>query len=449
LRYQTHSDSDLREILAAIGVESTEALFDSIPEDLRLRGDLPIPGPLSEVELDRELRALAARNRHAASGPSFLGAGAYHHYIPAIVDHLIQRGEFLTAYTPYQAEMSQGTLQAIFEFQTLICQLTEMEVANASLYDGATATAEAVFMAQRLQGRSRILISETLHPHYRQVVWSLAANLGLDLTPVPRGGDGRTEAAALAGAAGGDLAAVVVQSPNFFGCIEDLEAAARVARGCGALLIVVVAEGISLGLLAGPGRFGADLVVGEGQSFGLPLSYGGPYLGLMATRERFVRQMPGRLAGEAYDAEGRRGFVLTLSTREQHIRRERATSNICTNQGLCALTAAIYLSTLGRRGLRLVARRNLDAASWARRRLAAVRGCALPFAAPTFHEFVLRLPGPAAAWRRRMAERGILGGLPLGPYDRGLEDCMLICCTELTRRDDVEALARCLEEGGR
>ena len=447
MRFHTSSEGDLRKLLDEIGVPGVDTLFESMPASLRLDGALDVPGPLSEIELDRKLYALASRNRSSDGAPSFLGAGAYHHYAPAIIDHLILRGEYLTTYTPYQAEISQGSLQAIFEFQTLICQLTEMEVANASMYDGATATAEAVFMAHRISRRRRVLVSGALHPHYAEVLSSLTHNLDLEVETFSRGEDGRSDLNALESALGGDVAAVIVQQPNFLGCVEDLEAAAGLAHGCGALFVTTVTEGLSLGLLAGPGRAGADIVVGEGQSYGLPLSFGGPYLGLMATRSKFVRQMPGRLAGEAHDAAGNRGYVLTLSTREQHIRRERATSNICTNQGLCALAGTIYLATLGRAGLREVAQRNLDAATYARQRLAAIRGCSLPFAAPTFNEFVLRLPGPAAEFRRRIRDAGMIAGLPLGPYDPALEDCMLLCFTEFTRKQDVEALASCLEGG--
>jgi len=431
-----------------IGAPDVESLFDAVPGDLRLRRDLDVPGPLSELELDRLLREMASANRHAGGGPSFLGGGAYHHYVPAVIDHLILRGEFLTSYTPYQAEMSQGSLQAIFEFQTLICQLTEMEVANASMYDGATSLAESVLMAHRLNSRRRVLVSRGVHPLHRQVVMALAGNLELDVAEIPLAPDGRTDLGALEAALSEDVAAVALQSPNFFGCVEDLEPACGLTHDRGALFVASVVEAISLGgLLAGPGRFGADIVVGEGQSLGIPLSYGGPYLGLMATRDQFVRQMPGRLVGEARDGGGDRGYVLTLSTREQHIRRERATSNICTNQGLCALAATIYLAVLGRSGMRAIARRNLDIAAHARGRLAEVAGCSLEFSAPTFNEFVLRLPGDAEAYHRLMAESGVIGGLPLGPHEPGLENCMLICTTEMTRRDDIEALAACIESG--
>jgi len=447
VRFHTNSDADVAELLRTVEAPDLGSLFDSIPSGLRLGRDLAIDGPLSELELDRRLRRLAESNRHAGRLPSFLGAGAYHHYIPAIIDHLVLRGEFLTSYTPYQAEFSQGTLQAIFEFQTLICQLTEMEVANASLYDGATALGEAVLMANRVTGRKRVLLSAAIHPHYRAVVRTLVRHVGLEVQEVPRAADGRSDLAELERLLGDDVACVAVQSPNFFGCVEAWSDAVERTQRHGALFVGVVAEGVSLGLLAGPGRFGADLVVGEGQSFGLPVQFGGPYVGLMASRERYLRQLPGRLVGEARDAEGRRGYVLTLSTREQHIRRERATSNICTNQGLCALVATIYLAVVGRQGLRAIARRNLDASAYARRRLSEVAGCSLAFTAPTFNEFVLRLPGPAEAYRRWIGEQGVIAGLPLGRYEPGLEDAMLICATELTRRDDIDRLAAAIETG--
>jgi glycine dehydrogenase subunit 1 len=449
VRFHTNSDADVEDLLRTVEAPDLRSLFDSIPAPLRLGGDLAIDGPLSELELDRRLRGLADSNRHAGRLPTFLGAGAYHHYIPAIIDHLILRGEFLTSYTPYQAEFSQGTLQAIFEFQTLICQLTEMEVANASLYDGATALGEAMLMANRITGRKRVLLSAAIHPHYRATVRTLVRHLGLEVQEIPHGPDGRTDTAALDRLLADDVACVAVQSPNFFGCVETWFDAVEHTQRHGALFVGVVAEGISLGLLGGPGRFGADLVVGEGQSFGLPVQFGGPYVGLMASRDRYLRQLPGRLVGEAQDAEGRRGYVLTLSTREQHIRRERATSNICTNQGLCALAATIYLAVVGQQGLRAIARRNLDAATYARRRLSEVAGCSLPFAAPTFNEFVLRLPGPAEAFRRWIGEQGLIAGLPLGRYEAALEDAMLICVTELTRREDIDRLAEAIESGSR
>jgi glycine dehydrogenase subunit 1 len=434
-------------MLHVIGVADVESLFASIPEGARVRHGFDLPQPLSEMELGRRLHDLAARNHAVGDRPSFLGAGAYHHFVPAVVDHLLLRGEFLTAYTPYQAEFSQGTLQAIFEFQTLIAQLTEMDVANASLYDGATALAESMLMAQRIKRRGTILLSSGIHPHYREVVRTLAQHAELAIREVGIDASGRTDAEAVGQAADDDVAAVAIQSPNFFGCVEDLEALGGVVQQSGALFVVTVAEALSLGLLAGPGHFGADIVVGEGQSLGLPLSHGGPYLGLMATRERYLRQMPGRLAGEARDSEGRRGYALTLSTREQHIRRERATSNICTNQGLCALAATIYMALMGKTGLREVAQRNLDLAAHARALLGGLDGFSLAYSAPTFNEFVLRLPGDAEAYGRWLASQGILGGLPLGRYYPDLHDCMLFCITEMNGKADVEKLAGALEEG--
>ena len=446
MRYHSASDEDLRGLLERVGVPDVDALLDCIPEELRLAGDLDLPGPQSEMELERKLKEIAAANRPSGAGPSFLGAGAYHHYTPSVVDHLLLRGEFLSAYTPYQAEISQGSLQAIFEFQTLIAQLFEMDVANASLYDGATALAEGVFMAHRITRRPRVLLSRGIHPHYRQVVASLTVNLDIEVEELDLGGDGRCAPEVLEAALGDDVALVALQQPNFLGCVEDLRGMAERIHEQGALFLVTVVEAMSLGLLAGPGRFDADIVVGEGQSFGLPLSFGGPYLGLMATRDRFVRQMPGRLVGEARDAEDRRGYVLTLSTREQHIRRGRATSNICTNQGLCALAATIYLALVGRRGLQGLARRNLDMATYARDRLSGLPGCSLPFGAPTFNEFVLQVPGDATTYESWLSDHGILAGLPLGSHYPELHDCLLFCTTEITRREDVDQLVALMEQ---
>lgn len=447
MRYHSTSEESLQDMLQVIGVSDVEALFTSIPDGARLQQEMDLPQPHSEMELGRRLEELASRNHSVGTRPSFLGAGAYHHFVPAVVDHLLLRGEFLTAYTPYQAEFSQGTLQAIFEFQTLIAQLTEMDVANASLYDGATALAEGMFMARRVKRRNKIVLSSAIHPHYREVVRTLAQHAQLSIEEVEIDATGRTDKDALRRIMDSDVAAVAVQSPNFFGCVEDLDLLGTVVHESGALFVVNVAEALSLGVLHGPGHFGADIVVGEGQSLGLPISHGGPYLGLMATRDSYLRQMPGRLAGEAYDAEGRRGYALTLSTREQHIRRERATSNICTNQGLCALAATIYMALMGKNGLRDVAQRNLDLASYARKRLGGLAGFSLAFAAPTFNEFVLRLPGDAEAYGRWLASKGILAGLALGRHVPALQDCMLLCFTEMTRKSDVDQLADALEEG--
>ncbi len=342
-------------MLHHIGLQSAEELFDSIPEDLRLHRHLAVPASLSELDLLGRFERMADRNVSARQ-TSFLGAGAYSHYIPTVVDHIISRSEFFTAYTPYQPEISQGTLQTIFEFQTLVCQLTGMEVANASMYDGSTALAEAVLMAQRITRRSKVISSQAVHPEYLEVVRTYVQHAGIALSLAEfEPATGRTSHN-IAESLDDKTAAIVVQSPNFFGCLEDVSKLAEKAHAAGALLIVTITESISLGLLKPPGALGADIVVAEGQSFGVPLSFGGPYLGLFATRQEYARQLPGRLVGEAYDRQGRRGFVLTLATREQHIRREKATSNICTNEGLIALAATVYLEVMGRRGIQEVAR---------------------------------------------------------------------------------------------
>src|SRR5215468_6065932 len=378
-------------MLRQIGVRSMDNLFDSIPDDLRLRRSLNVPHALSELELLKKFDTTATRNP-AASRISFLGAGAYSHYIPTIVDSLISRSEFFTAYTPYQPEISQGTLQAIYEFQTLVCQLTGMDLANASMYDGSTAMAEAVLMAERVTRRSKVIASSAIHPEYLDVAHTYVQHAGIQLQhSVYCAETGATLADSL-GALDDKTAAVVVQSPNFFGCIEDVQALADKAHAVGALLIVVVTEAMSFGLLKSPGRCGADIVVAEGQSFGVPLSFGGPYVGLFATRDKYARQIPGRLAGEAFDKNGRRGFVLTLATREQHIRREKATSNICTNEGLIALAATVYLETMGRKGIQEVAQQCVQKAAYAAKQIAALPGFSIPFTAPVFNEFVVRSP---------------------------------------------------------
>src|SRR2546425_10672761 len=388
-------------MLHQVGLNSAEELFDSIPKDLRLSRNLNTPPALSEIELLAGFEQLATRNR-AAGRTSFLGAGAYQHYIPTIVDHIISRSEFFTAYTPYQPEISQGTLQVIFEFQTLVCQLTGMEVANASMYDGSTALAEAVLMAERVTKRSKVVACGAIHPEYLEVVNTYVQHAGIELLHAPVNSEtGQTSS--LDNLLDDKTAALVVQSPNFFGCIEDVAALAARAHSVGALLIVAVTESISLGLLKSPGACGADIVVAEGQSFGVPLSFGGPYVGLFATLAKYARQIPGRLVGEAYDKEGRRGFVLTLATREQHIRREKATSNICTNEGLIALAATVYLETMGRRGLQEVAEQCAQKTAFAARRISEIEGFSLPFTAPRFNEFVVGAPIAASGLLSRLA----------------------------------------------
>lgn len=426
-------------MLQHVGLSSADELFDSIPKDLRLARNLNTPGALSEIELLAGFDKLAEQNR-AAKRTSFLGAGAYQHYIPTVVDHIISRSEFFTAYTPYQPEISQGTLQAIFEFQTLVCQLTGLEVANASMYDGSTALAEAVLMAERVTKRSKVIACGAIHPEYLDVVTTYVQHAGIELARAEF--DTATgQTSDVTGLIDDDTAALVVQSPNFFGCIEDVTALAEQAHAAGALLIVAVTEAISLALLKSPGACGADIVVAEGQSFGVPLSFGGPYVGLFATREKYARQIPGRLVGEAYDKQGRRGFVLTLATREQHIRREKATSNICTNEGLIALAATVYLETMGRRGLQEVAEQCVQKAAYAAKQIAALEGFSVPFSAPRFNEFVARAPGNAKDLLARLAsERNITGGLPLSRYFKDRPNEFLVCVTEMNSRADIDAL---------
>src|SRR5687768_8154168 len=427
-------------MLEAIGLKSAEELFDSIPQDLLLKRPLNTPAALSEIELLNRFERMGGRNA-GARRPSFLGGGAYSHYIPTIVDHIISRSEFFTAYTPYQPEISQGTLQAIFEFQTLVCQLTGMDIANASMYDGSTAMAEAVLMAERVTKRSKVIASSAIHPEYLQVAHTYVQHAGIELQHSAYSTEtGATSADSLSGL-DDKTAAVVVQSPNFFGCVEDVQALADKAHAVGALLIVVVTEAISFGLLKSPGACGADIVVAEGQSFGVPLSFGGPYVGLFATREKYARQIPGRLVGEAFDAKGRRGYVLTLATREQHIRREKATSNICTNEGLIALAATVYLETMGRRGVQEAARQCAQKAAYTARAISGLKGYSLPFSGPCFNEFVVRGPLKSVELLSRLAgENAINGGLALSRYFADRPNDLLVCVTETNTREQIDAL---------
>jgi len=440
LRYIPNSPDERADMLQQIGVASIENLFDSIPEGLRLRQHLDVPPAASEIELLRQFDEMGARNQ-AARRISFLGGGAYSHYTPTIVDHLISRSEFFTAYTPYQPEISQGTLQSIFEFQTLVCQLTGMDIANASMYDGSTAMAEAVLMAERVTKRSKVIVSAAVHPQYLEVAHTYVQHAGIDLQQALYCTESGTTLTESLSALDENTAAIVVQSPNFFGCIEDLEALSEQAHAKGALVIVAVTEAMSFGLLRSPGACGADIVVAEGQSFGVPLSFGGPYVGLFATRDKYARQIPGRLVGEAYDKNGRRGFVLTLATREQHIRREKATSNICTNEGLIALAATIYLETMGRRGVQEVAQQCAQKAHYAAREIAKLAGFSLPFSAPFFNEFVVCSPINAASLLERLArEKGIDGGIALARFDSSRPNDFLVCVTETNTREQIDAL---------
>lgn len=436
-------------MLEAIGLGSAEELFDSIPQELRLQRPLNTPGALSEMELLDRFEQMGARNA-GARRICFMGGGAYSHYTPTIVDHILSRSEFFTAYTPYQPEISQGTLQAIFEFQTLVCQLTGMEVANASMYDGSTALAEAVLMAERITRRSKVIASSAAHPQYLEVVRTYVQHAGIHLELAHFDEKTGQSWESLAKAIDDSTAALVVQSPNFFGCVEDVAAVADAAHAKGALLIVAITEAMSLGLLKSPGACGADIVVAEGQSFGVPVSFGGPYVGLFATQEKYARQIPGRLVGEAYDRKGRRGFVLTLATREQHIRREKATSNICTNEGLIALAATVYLETMGRRGIQEVAQQCAQKAAYAARAISGLKNYSLPFTGPCFNEFVVRGPGKAVDLLARLGrDKGIDGGIALSRFMSDRPNDFLVCVTETNSREQIDALLAGLAELGR
>jgi glycine dehydrogenase subunit 1 len=445
MRYLPLTDADRRAMLATVGVPSIDSLFRDVPASARLTAPVDLPDHLGEIEVERRIGALAAKNLGTGRAPSFLGAGAYRHHVPAAVDHLIQRGEFLTSYTPYQPEVAQGTLQYLFEFQTQVALITGMDVANASMYDGATATAEAVMMANRVTRRGRAVLSGALHPHYREIIETHARFHGFSVVaaaPDPTGGED------LEPLVDGETSCVVVQNPGFFGHLRDHSPLAETCRAKGALLIVAVTEPVSLGAVKPPGEMGADIVTAEGQPIGNALSYGGPYVGLFATREKYIRQMPGRLIGQTVDSDGRRGWVLTLSTREQHIRREKATSNICTNSGLCALAFTIHMTLLGETGFTRLAALNHAAAVHAAERLEHIAGVTL-LTDSFFNEFTVRLPRPAAPVVDRLAERGILGGVPVSrllPDRPELADLLLVAVTELTSDDDIRALSAGLQE---
>ena len=443
MRYLPHSDHERADMLAVVGAATAESLFARVPSHALLREPVNLPSHSPEFLVEAKMRGLAGQNQAAGDGPFFIGAGAYRHHVPATVDHLIQRSEWLTAYTPYQPEVSQGTLQMLFEFQTQVAHLTGMEVANASMYDGSTATAEAVLMARRLTRRNRIVLSGGLHPHYRDVVRTYLGD-GPDLVCLPASPEGQGDILSRIDA---ETAAIVVQTPDFYGHLRDLRAAADAAHAAGALLIVVVTEVVSLGLIEAPGALGADIVVCEGQSIGNPLNFGGPYVGLMATRKEFIRQMPGRLCGETVDADGNRGFVLTLSTREQHIRREKATSNICTNSGLCALAFSIHMALLGEAGLKRLARLNHHNAVRLARMLGTVPGVEL-LNRTFFNEMTVRLPVPAGPVVEMLAQAGVLAGVPvsrLEPGNPAVENLIVLAATELTTDADIEMLAECLD----
>ncbi len=434
MRYLPKSPAEREEMLAAIGAKSIEELFSSIPEAYRLKKPLNLPGPLSEAEVIRYFEERGAENSLGYS--RFLGAGVYPHLRSVVTDAILQRGEFLTSYTPYQAEIAQGTLQAIFEFQTLMCQLTGQEVANASMYDGSTATTEAVLMAERLTGRRRVLLARSLHPEYREVLRTYARNSGLTVEEIVFGAAGTLDTKGLRNALRDDVCAVVLQSPNFLGAIENIAGAAEIVHGAGALLVVAVAEALSLGLVKPPAE--ADIVAMEGQSFGLAPSYGGPFVGVIASKDKFVRQMPGRLAGQTIDVNGHRGFVLTLATREQHIRREKATSNICTNQALCALAATVHLTLLGKEGIREMAEQNLAKAQFALSELEKIHGVKRSFSALFFNEFAVELPRSVKMVNAELLKSKIVGPYVLGAAYPELSKHALVCVTETTSRAEIE-----------
>ncbi len=445
MRYIPHTPDDIKFLLDTVGVRSVEALFDQIPENLRLENLLDLPEPLCELELMRHMEELAGRNRDVGRALSFLGGGSYSHHVPPAVDEILRRGEFYTAYTPYQPEVSQGTLQSIFEFQTLVCQLLGMDIANASMYDGATGTTEAMLMAQRVTRRDKLLVASNLHPEYREVANTYLSAHPEWLTEIPFTAEGQVDVGWISQRIDNETAAVVIQYPNFFGNLEPLKEIATVAHCAGALLVVSFSEALAFGLIKPPGAFDADIVAGEGHSFGVPMGFGGPHLGMFASRGQFARAMPGRLVGRTVDTEGRDAYVLTLSTREQHIRREKATSNICTNEGLCALAATVHLSLLGPEGLRKLGLLNHVNAARARKKICRIKGYQPMFpSTPFFNEFVLKVPRSAEEIVAELAEQGIAAGIPLGRYFEDFDQALLMNVTEMHTSRDIERLVEAL-----
>lgn len=441
--YLPHTEADRQAMLGVIGVKSARDLFADIPSALRLSRPLDLPAAMAEPELARHLQDLAKSSASLEDYACFLGAGSYDHYIPSVVDHVIRRSEFYTAYTQYQPEIAQGYLQALWEYQSMICEITGMEAANASMYDGGTALAEAAMAACGATGRTEVIIAGPVHPHYRTLLGTYSIDKGYQVKEAAWA-DGVTDLAKLEQQVSSATAAVLVQMPNFFGCLEDVKAIADIAHAKGALLAAAV-NPISLGALEAPGVLGADLVAGEGQPLGLSTAFGGPYLGFFAASEKLLRKMPGRIVGQTTDHEGTRGFVLTLQAREQHIRREKAVSNICSNEALCALTAAVYLSSVGKEGFRQIAELCLNKAHYAHSRLTALKGCRAEFSSPFFHEFVLHCDQPVAEINRALLAQKIIGGLDLGRYYPEMAGCMLIAVTEKRTRADIDRLAAALE----
>ncbi|MDT8420636.1 MAG: aminomethyl-transferring glycine dehydrogenase subunit GcvPA [Desulfuromonadales bacterium] len=447
MRYLPHTENDIQQMLETIGVDRIEDLFSGVPSSCRLSRPLDIAPAAAESELVARLQELSGRNAGVSDWDAFLGGGAYNHFIPAVVDHLVSRSEFYTAYTPYQPEISQGTLQAIFEFQTMICQLTGMDIANASMYDGASACAEAVLLALRCaRKRHKVLLSSALHPHYRETVRTYCRYLQVQIEEFPYTESFASDLQALTGQLDDQVAAVVVGYPNYFGRVEDLARLAELAHGQGARLIAAVAEPLALALFKSPGELGADVVVGEGQSFGIPLSYGGPGIGFFAVRNQDMRAMPGRLVGETVDQDGKRGYVLTLATREQHIRRERATSNICSNQGMCTLIVGIYLALHGKQGLRRLAEQNYAKAAYARQQIGQLEGFQV-MQGESFNEFVVTCSEPAAELRARLQQVKILAGIPLVSDYPEQQKGLLVCVTEQNSREQIDRLVTALAGG--
>jgi len=446
MRYLPLSENDRRDMLSTIGVEAVNDLFCDVPKEALLKAPVDLPEHAGEMDVERYFNALGNLNTAAGHVPFFVGAGAYKHHVPATVDHLIQRGEFLTAYTPYQPEISQGTLQVLFEFQTQVAQLTGMDVANASLYDGSTGTGEAILMANRVTRKKKAIMSGNLHPHYRDVVDTLTRFTDDDVRSLPStGADSAADLAALEASIDGETSCVVVQNPNVFGELLDLRPLAEKAHENGALLVVVVTEVVSLGAVMSPGEMGADIVVCEGQSIGNGLNFGGPYLGLFATRQKFVRQLPGRICGETADADGKRGYVLTLSTREQHIRREKATSNICTNSGLCALAFSIHLTLLGEAGLRKLARLNHERTLKLRGALEGIPGVKV-LNKSFFNELAIELPKASEDVVNALAQKNILAGVPASRlYNNAYTNILLVAATEVVTDGDIQAFVTALE----
>jgi len=439
MRYLPHTPEEISSMLETVGAKSLDSLFALIPEDCRRTRGMDLPEPLNEWELNDFMRSLSKEVAAPPEGKSFVGAGSYEHHIPQAIPFLLSRSEFVTSYTPYQPEMSQGTLQAIYEYQTLTARLLGMEVANASLYDGASALAEALLMALRITRMKRVAVSSLIHPHHRRVVQTYLGPTGYEIVDIPGLENGRTDVSVLEGM--DNLAAVALQSPNFFGCIEDLQTVGAEVHRKNALFVTSFTEPLAYGLFKSPGAAGADIACGEGQSLGVPQAFGGPGLGMFASSMKHVRNMPGRLVGQTTDLDGRRGFVLTLSTREQHIRREKATSNICTNNSLCAIAAAMYMATLGGGGFQDLARLNHDKAHYLKRALRE-RGFTIPFDSPTFNEFVAKAPPGFESTYKKLLQKKVVAGLPLSPYYPEIEDHYLFCVTETKTKKDLDDLLR-------